>query len=424
MNVTPYLKEVQELRVEGNAGQDHILINGDNIHSLNIMQATHKNKVDVICIDPPYNTGNEFIYDDNRKNEWYLWMEERIKLSINLMKEDGIFYVFIGHDELANLIIMCDQLFGKKNRITIFSRVTDSKGGQGSLIKQGCDYILMYSKNKSLLSNIGEKREEGHVDVQGLIFEPTDSKPTQRYWIECPDGSFVIPKGLTKPKEVKEGLCVRSEIGENAWKWGLETYTKEKELGNVLITPRNTPNEKVISSDGSPVYWDFKKQKILTNAKIIPNFISKWHTATGTKELKEIFDGKKVFDFPKATGLIKYLIEITNKPKDITVLDFFAGSGTTGHAVIDLNSTDNGTRKSIMCAIDEEGANICQDVTYERLKRVTDKCIKEKNRTLDLLGDGFPPTLKYFEVKIVENNDPLTQLRAEENNKKLLLNEE
>ena len=442
---TPYLVEDKTKEIIGEEGKpSHVLIEGDNFHSLTIMQQTHKNAIDIICIDPPYNTGHEFTYNDRRVDEednykhskWLNFMEKRIKLSYNLLKEDGICYTFIGEDELANLILMMNQIFGTKNKLSIISRKTSGGAGEAAHINDSCDYILVYVKNINLLnkeafttaidkSKYTEKDSNGSYKWNGALCSAsmTSSRPNQRYWVECPDGSFIIPIGDTLPEKIKNGEHIKSKDGDFRWTASYKTFLEEKELFRVV--PGNSKN--LMNEHGKPSKWKLEKKVYSNIADIkrnpISNFLTdpKFYNAAGTKELKELFGGRKVFDYPKPVALIQHLIKITNKSSNITILDFFAGSGTTGQAVIDLNAHDNGTRKSIMCAMNdiEDDIDICTDVTYKRIKMVTENWIKQSKTELGG-WDGFPPTLKFYNTKFINNTDPLTILRVEENNKKII----
>ena len=413
----PFIEEIKELTVKGQDTQ-HILIDSDNYPALKILNQTHRNAVDIICIDPPYNTGNEFIYNDKRVDEeddyrhskWLNFMDKRIKLSYNLLKDDGIFYCFIGHDELANLILMLDQTFGRQNRLTIIARVVKVGGGQSKDFVSNCDYILVYGKNKNLL-NIGITRDEPKHEERTITLPknkwgtPDESKDYshKQYPVECPDGSFVTP--------AKDDL----------WGFSLNRFNKEKELGNILI--KKSDKSGLIDKDGNKAIWIVSHKRILDGLMKAPNYIhnSKYFSSAGSKELKELFGGNKVFDYPKPTALIEYLINITNKEKNITVLDFFAGSGTTAHAVMNLNEKDLGSRQSISIALNDidDEADICTDVTYERLKIVVKNIQDKYQGQLDLTAAGNP-TLKYLKVQILDYQSETQSILIEKNNKETL----
>ena len=408
---TPYIEEVKKLSTKGK-GTSHILIEGDNYASLTAMQNTHKNSIDIICVDPPYNTGNEFIYNDKRVDDednyrhskWLNFMNKRMRLAYNLLKDDGICYIFIGHDELANLILLSDQIFGRQNRLSIISRRSKAKVDRSSKNFSGnCDYILVYSKTikfARIREGINPKDfkledENGKYKLEPLMKNAVTGGDSI-YDITCPNGEIIRPtNGVT-------WSCVKS------------TFHDKYEKGMIVIKPSNTRN---IEGTQAPFYKKYLKDAE-KKGRSVKNFLAdnSFLNDNGSKEVRDLFDGEKVFDYPKPTALIKHLIKITNKPNNITVMDFFAGSGTTGHAVIDLNAEDEGTRSSIMCALNDfdDDADICTDVTYKRLKLVIDGWRKKYNDQLDLLGAGFPPTIKFFKTKHASNNDPLTVMRAEE----------
>ena len=195
----PYVEEVPGQSIKGTNTQ-HILINGDNYPALKILNQSHKNSIDVICIDPPYNTGNAFIYHDNRTNkgdnyrssEWLNFMKKRIDLAYDLLKDDGIFYCFIGDDELANLTLLCDQKFTRENRISIISRVQKLGGGKATHFSPACDFVLMYAKNIEAIDEIGLNRSDVEVEKRGFI-NPLPPSKNQVYDITFSCGTKVSP---------------------------------------------------------------------------------------------------------------------------------------------------------------------------------------------------------------------------------------
>ena len=423
----PFIEEIKELTVKGQDTQ-HILIDSDNYPALKILNQTHRNAIDIICIDPPYNTGNEFIYndkridneDDYRHSKWLNFMDKRMRLAYSLLKEDGVAYCFIGDDELANLTLMMDQIFGTKNRVSIIARVCKSGSGFAKHLTPSCDYILMYAKDinkiESLGLNVGERSE-----TRSLVGRAME-RPNQRFWIQCPDGSFIIPKGITFP-EIGHLNGIRSTNNDNVWGYTKDRFKEEFENGNVKITKRNTPHPACVNENQENAYWDVTRTKDLSNIKKIPNFIhgSEFINTQGTKELKELFGGEKVFDYPKPTALIEYLINIINKGKNITVLDFFAGSGTMAHAVMNMNEKDLGSRQSISVALNDpdDEIDICTEVTYKRLKIVLNNIRNKYNGQLDLTNAGNP-TLKYFKTQILDYQSETQSILIEKNNKETL----
>ena len=438
----PYVKQIKKYSSK-KEGTSHALIEGDNYASLKIMQETHRNAIDIICIDPPYNTEKgEFIYNDKRVDDednyrhskWLNFMDKRIRLAYNLLKEDGVLYMFIGKDELANLTLLTDQIFGEKNRVTTISRITKKTSARNTSFEDSCDYILVYAKSLTKVDDnggFGVEIEDTYREYSLVLSGISVARPNQRYWVECPDGEKICVVGEKYPS-VGSDECVPSVKGDRLWYLSKEGYEREKAAGNLIFKKNTKKSSSLINDKGEGSLWrvSFKTQT-RTSTRRIHNFITdnEFTNNKGTEEVKELF-GHKAFDYPKPTALIKYLIKITNKPKNITVLDFFAGSGTTGHAVIDLNIEDNGTRNSIMCALNDfdDEVDICTDVTYKRLNLVVEKKRKEiekkKGEQISITEfkryDGFPPSLIYFRVMYAQNNDLSTKMLVDERNKETL----
>lgn len=410
-NYTPVLTEDEDLFID-NGGNVNFLIEGDNLGSLKLLEKTHKGEIDVIYIDPPYNTGNkDFIYDDRFVNsddlyshsKWISFMNVRLKSAKTLLKENGVVFISIGDVELADLKLLCDSIFGEINCLSIVPRQMKTGGNKGRFFSPNIDYVLVYAKNqfatKDFKGNLDERivnklynktetggpRKGQRYRPFGLYQSSLDERPNQRYYIECPDGSFVIPPGTTFPEIEADGEKVSPVKGDGCWRWSLERYLKEKENNNILFTP--SKSGVLIQPNGKKSKWNIYT-KIWLNEReeegqTPTNFISKYENRHSAKELKELGIS---FDFAKPTELIKYLISITKTGKESICLDFFAGSGTTGHAVMKLNAEDGGNRRFILCTNNEN--NICRDVTYERIKRVIDK-------------EDYQASLKYYQVQYV-----------------------
>ena len=421
---TPVLTEDEALFID-NGGQMNFLIEGDNLASLKLLEKTHKGKIDLIYIDPPYNTGNkDFIYDDRFVNsddlfshsKWISFMSERLQIAKELLSNDGIIFLSIGDLELADLKLICDEIFGELNCLSIVPRLMKTGGNKGRFFSPNVDYVLVYAKNQfaardfkceldeSLIKKLYNKVEtEGPRKGEkyrpfGLYQSSLDERPNQRYFIECPDGTFAIPPGETMPDIVQDGEKVLPNKGDGCWRWSQERYIVEKKNGSILFTP--SKNGVLIQADGSKSKWNVYTKIWLASredeGQTPTNFISKYENRHSAKELKDIGVS---FDFSKPTDLIKYLYSITNTSKNAICLDFFAGSGTTGHAVMKLNAKDGGNRRFILCTNNEN--NICRDVTYERIKRVIDK-------------ENYEASLKYFKVDYVPISERMYYEYADE----------
>ena len=421
---TPVLTEDGSLFID-NGGQMNFLIEGDNLASLQLLEKTHKGKIDLIYIDPPYNTGNQdFIYDDRYVNsddlfshsKWISFMNVRLQVAKKLLKNEGIIFLSIGDIELSDLKLLCDEIFGEKNCLAIVPRLMKTGGNKGRFFSPNIDYVLVYAKNEAEAKDFkGELDEElvkklyNKIETEGprkgqryrpfgLYQSSLDERPNQRYYIECPDGTFAIPPGDTFPKTIADGEKVLPNKGDGCWRWSQERYLIEKENGNILFTP--SKSGVLVQPNGTPSKWNVYTKIWLSDreeeGQTPTNFISKYENRHSAKELKEL---GVAFDFSKPTGLIQYLFSLTGAGKQAVCLDFFAGSGTTGHAVMKLNAEDGGNRRFILCTNNEN--NICREVTYERIKRVIDK-------------EAYAASLKYFKVDYIPVSERMYYEYADE----------
>lgn len=392
----PVLKEEESKKID-NGGEDNILIEGDNFHSLSVLNYTHKEAIDVIYIDPPYNTGKEFIYNDNIVNEedgyrhskWLNFMSKRLKLARNLLKETGIIFVSINDIEFAQLKLLCDKIFGTQNYVSIITwQSLDSIKNDAKYFSSNTEYILVYAKNKSELKIQGTKKGEKQMSY----YKNYDNDPRGAY--------------LLTPLHAKSG----SESGKYEY-----TFSN----GQTWSAPEGTYPRFAITTlkrldEEGRLYLDTKCKKVPQKKTYLSEVgdrmppITFWSAAEygstrqSNAELANIV-GKGKFQNPKPTKLIKKLIDLVDN-KNAIVLDFFAGSGTIGQAVIDMNQEDNGTRKFILCTNNEN--NICEDVTYQRIKTVITGKRKDNSKYSDvLLG-----SLKYFKTEFVENNSTRDQI--------------
>lgn len=409
---TPVLIEDENLFID-NGGQMNFLIEGDNLASLKLLEKTHRGKIDIIYIDPPYNTGKKnddqgggFIYDDSFVDEndlfihskWISFMEKRLKVAKKLLSPDGIIFISIGKEENATLRILCDEIFGEKNILGQIVRRTKTTSFRGNYFALRLDYVLCYCSgsnfpakfmditDKSKYTKIeteGKYKGELYKDDTAFYLSTLETRPNQRYWIECPDGELVIPPGTTFPPSNCDGEKAIPNDGDGVWRWEVEQYKNKK----MYLSFKKTTRSPLLNQDGESAHWNIYTKSYYCDKKddgnipteLLLDFINR----AGTKEVKDL---NLDFSFPKPSALISYLIQITNKNKAITILDFFAGSGTTGHAVMKLNDEDGGNRKFILCTNNEN--NICHDVTYERIKRVIEK-------------EGYKANLKYYKVEYI-----------------------
>ena len=421
----PVFTEVKEREIcAGENGAYNFLLEGDNLHSLYLLEKTHKGKIDVIYIDPPYNTGGkDFIYDDSFvgsddsyiHSKWLSFMNIRLQIAHEILKDKGVIFISIGDYELSDLKLLCDDIFGEINCLGIVPRLMKTGGNKGRFFSPNIDYVLVYAKNhqvtidfkgeldEELVKKLYNKTEtEGPKKGEkyrpfGLYQSSLDARPNQRYYIECPDGTFVIPPGTTMPAVIADGGKVLPNPEDGCWRWSQERYKEEKAKGNILFT--KSKNGVLIQPDGSKSKWNVYTKIWLSSrekeGQTPTNFISKYENRHSAKELKDLGVD---YDFAKPTNLIKYLFSLTGAGNEAVILDFFAGSGTTGQAVMELNKQDGGHRKFILCTNNENG--ICEEVTYQRLKTV----ITGKRADGSEYSEGIPANLKYFKTDFVDKD--------------------
>ena len=395
----PVLEEVPDKEIRNDDGKPiHILIEGDNYHALTCLNFTHRGKIDVIYIDPPYNTGKDFYYKDKRTLEqypngepikmnhplrhsaWLSFMEKRLKLAKWLLRDSGIIFISINDNEQANLKLLCDKIFREKNFITTFPR----KGNGG---RQDSDhyaivheYVLGYARDIT-------KLKAGEM-VYERVFPLYDESRKLRYKVQLlrkwGDKSLRADRPNLyypiywnpKTKEFSTKCKGKSWKGiypmidaetEGRWRWGKTTMNEAFAEG--LVEMREDSGVLI------PYERIYEDPDDTEETKLYSSWIDKIDNSTGTALLKDMIKDCP-FEYPKPVDLIARLIQMGSKRKDCVVLDFFAGSGTTFHAVSQLNSKDGGTRQCLLCTNTEN--NICDGVTYPRVSKVINGYISIK----------------------------------------------
>ncbi|MCE8164016.1 MAG: site-specific DNA-methyltransferase [Candidatus Moeniiplasma glomeromycotorum] len=419
-NNLPILKRVKEKQIKTDNSDDNILIEGDNYHSLTCLNYTHKGKIDLIYIDPPYNTGkeDEWKYNDKfvDKNDqykhakWLNMMEKRLELSKNLLKDDGIIFISIGEVELANLVLLCGKVFGHENFLTIIARISKTASNQGRYFAPSCDYVVGYARNKlrvdtsNFYDEVDEdlytKEDESGRYRDDIAFYQSGrggEVPNLRYYIHCPDGLLVIPPGNIFPSEKKEGLPVPSATSDDKrWRWSYSKLVKDRHL----LVFKETKTSPLLDQNGNRAKYNIYVKSYLETRKeegIKPrNFLidKKFLNRRGTDYLKTLG-----LDFPysKPKEFIIHLLEKIHLPKDAIILDFFAGSGTTGEAVLELNREEKTQRKFILCTNNE--GQIAEEVCYPRLEKIIKGYVK-KNK-VDEKIKGLGGNLQYFQTDLI-----------------------
>lgn len=368
---------------------NHILIEGDNLEALTALAYTHEGKVDVIYIDPPYNTGNkDFVYNDQlvdkedtyRHSKWLSFMSKRLRIAKQLLSEKGVIFISIDDNEQAQLKLLCDEIFGQENFLGLITRRQSSgaKNDTGeNRVVTTADYLISYAKsdfsfNPYYVTNqktYPREDNEGKFSPRALEMQGGGDTLTARpkmgysvYYRQSDNSIKLLFDYNLKNNPVYEepntelisqGFeCYRPRMRDMAlgrWRWGDGTFI-EKFNQNLVHFERGRVFIKERAKDNIPKYPEAIWEDYLNTQ--------------GTNELKGIFGGKS-FSFPKPVSLIMQILRVA---KASTVLDFFAGSGTTLHATMQLNAEDGGHRKCILVTNNEN--NICENVTYERNKRV------------------------------------------------------
>lgn len=384
--------------------QDYnILIEGDNYHSLSVLAYTHKNKVDVIYIDPPYNTGNQdFIYNDHfvdkedrfRHSKWLSFMAKRLKLAKSLLSKEGVIFISIDDNEFGQLKLLCDEIFSDvsgKGYIGTLIWQRAKGGGNSKKVVKGHEYILCYSKSDDLtLTHEGDKSSEHFKKYKsGKAKGKYIFKENKLYFIN----DDIIRRVFGKYEKGTERRCEY----ENLLKFKGEKLKKE-------VDEKIESEEYLLKRNTNGSHYICRLEEVGNMRQVMYTIVQGFLSEVGKNDLARL-EMEELFEYPKPVGLIEVLLN-TIFDKNIIVLDFFAGSGTTGQAVLDLNKKDGGNRKFILCTNNEN--NICENITYERIKRVSMGYMNAKGEKVAGLG-GNVKYLKTDFVPLEKSADSLKQ---------------
>ncbi|HEF1994252.1 TPA: site-specific DNA-methyltransferase [Campylobacter jejuni] len=361
----------------------NLLIKGNNLLALHSLKKLYANKVKLIYIDPPYNTGNDsFNYNDKfNHSTWLTFMKNRLEIAREFLRDDGVIFVQCDDNEQAYLKVLMDEIFGRENFVGTIIRVSKKGGNKGNFIKPKTDFIVMFFKDISKInvenyglyystknSNYNFIEEEFNGEIRKFIKgeipyrDKLDSRANQRYYIECPDKSLIIPKGNVFPKIKADGESIRPETNEDkCWTWSQKRYLEEKSHGRFYFY--KTKNSPYLNEHGEKSEWGVCKKIFDTELNEIKREIFSSliiiEDAENQKATKEQENLNIQFSFPKPEILLKKIIEISTNENDI-VMDFFAGSGTT------LAVAHKMKRKWIGI----EQMDYIETITKERLKKV------------------------------------------------------
>lgn len=394
----PVFTEVKEREICMVPGEDYnFLLEGDNLHSLHLLEKTHRGKVDVIYIDPPYNTGGkDFVYNDTcidrtdgyRHSKWLSFMYERLVIAKKLMSDIGLIFISIDDNEVAQLKLLCNEIFGEENFRGQIARGTGTPTGQGNaILSNEIDYILVYAKTQQAYFN-GLPFDDESSKIYNLEDEygkylnrplrktggedRREDRPSMFYPIKAPDGTDIYP--------------IAPSGYESRWRCQKSTYEQ-------------LCKEHRIEWKRDESGWKIYQKFYLEGRTKQPGNL--WSNVEGNKKatitIKNIM-GTSGFSFPKPVEVIVRILQIAGN-KDSVVLDFFAGSGTTAQAVLELNKEDGGQRKFILCTNNEN--NICEEITYQRVKTV----ITGKRQDGSEYSEGIPANFKYYHTDFVPKSE-------------------
>ncbi|MCM1294195.1 MAG: site-specific DNA-methyltransferase [Muribaculaceae bacterium] len=505
----PVLSEVPAQSITTSAdAPTNIIIEGDNYHALSVLNYTHAGKIDLIYIDPPYNTGNkDFIYNDRivdaedgyRHSKWLSFMEKRLRLAKNLLSDTGVIFISIDDNEQARLKLLCDEVFGIDNFYGELIQLKGNTQNDSKTIQRNHEYILVYCKQKAdlLLTYTNDVKKEVFED-EFYLGRDTGASSGHDKLLERPKLGYTIyyyeqaingatgnhNKLLERPKlgytiyyyeQAINGatgnhnkLLERPKLGYTIYP-GFKIFDNGKKIIHAIAVPDYSTDNLKPDSTEQDVYKDVQELLDLGYVKIRPpkrkggklgrwtwslsNFKELWNNnqvlIKNAKNVikKEFVDAASVIElngkkyYVKTNRLpIQSIIEITNSAgssilsgnngvlpgctftnpknpeliklfmraypnKNLTILDFFAGSGTTGHAVLELNAEDGGNRQFILCTNNEN--NIARDITYPRIKTVITGVRPNGTK----YSDGVPGNVRYFKTDFIDRDKSNDRLR-------------
>jgi adenine-specific DNA-methyltransferase len=435
----PVLQEVKDKAIiNGEEHPNHILIEGDNLHALTSLVFTHEGRIDGMYFDPPYNTGakdwrynNDYVdkEDSFKHSKWISFMDKRLRIAHKLLSDNGIICVTIDDYEMPRLFILMESIFGEDNHLgTIVIRNNPAGRSTVKGVSITHEYALFFGKtinskvgrlerNEKQLNRYKEEDENGFFEWVNFRKPGSMRKesPKMFYPIFANELSFRIPEMefnaetneyiLKEEPNIDELIIypIDDDGKERRWRWGIDRFI-------------NSPNDFKVTKLKGKLHIYFKGR--MNEDGILP--MTWWDnkeyssTAYGTNLVKDIFSELQVFSYPKSLYAVIDSIKVLSNEKDAIILDIFGGSGTTMHAVMELNKNDKGSRQAIVVSNNEN--KICEEVTYERNKRIIQGYTNGKGIAVEGLTNN---NLRYYKSEFVsrepslKNKRQLTQLATE-----------
>ena len=416
----PTFEEIKDKEIVSNPNEKfNFLLEGDNLHSLYLLEKTHKEKIDIIYIDPPYNTGNnDFTYgdetlskeDEYKHSKWLSFMERRLMIAKNLLSDKGFLFISIDDNEFANLKLLCDSIFGEENFIsTLHWKKKKQPSYLHGQVAGVMEYILVFGKNRNHLEKLSlNSTTDSNARIDNATNQISQRTIKKGIRVKLPSNITVIKAGIYKNKtmstEYLNDIYIKNGITQNDFEARARFRDSQERIdkfcdSGVLFITKN---------------YGFRRDKLeeeLAKKKAITDLLLDWgDNQDSDVEIKNIFN-EKIFSYPKPINLIRNIIKSTGYV-NCKILDFFAGSGTTGQAVLELNKEDNGNRQFILCTNNEN--EICEKITYQRLKTIITGFRKDKSK----YSDGIQSNLKYYRCTYI----PRINTETENLHNNLLIN--
>ena len=413
LNTYPVLEEDKKLSITKDGQRNNYLIEGDNFHALSILNYTHFEKIDLIYIDPPYNTGNsDFRYNDNyverddsfKHSKWLSFMKKRLTIARDLLSDKGLIFMSIDENEFAHLKLLSDEIFGEKNYVIDIIWNSRKSVSNDAIVSLNHNHTLVYAKNLDVIRVLTREGKRFKLPIREESYSNPDNDPRGDWQADPFDAPGIrenLTYAITNPNTNEEYWPPKGRC----WRTTPQEY--DRYLSENRIVFGKTGKSK-------PQLKRFKSEALEKGMAVKSIWDDVDTTTNGTQQLEQIL-GEKKFNNPKPINLIQRIIQI-GADKDSIILDFMAGSGTTGHAVMEQNKLDSGTRQFVLATNNEN--EICSDVTYPRLKKV----IEGYKSLSGTKVEGYSENLIYLRTSSIDkiNNSDEMKMRMTDRCKEII----